>query len=218
MKALLISSSPHKHKSNTFILAQEVLRGLTQEGIACETIHLSEHHISFCEHCQACHIKILNCSINDAIPLILNKMLEADAIILASPNYISQVTASMKALFDRSGHFIHCIRLLGKYMAAVVTSASGQDQEILDYIQYYANTCGAQYSGGVSSSINSLEEKRQDAYQLGKKLAEDIKTKRAFPQQQKIIQANKENFRKIITLRKDQWQEEYNYWKEKCWL
>lgn len=218
MKVLLISSSPHKQKSNTFILAQEALKGLSDEGIEPETIHLSDHRISFCEHCEECHKKILRCSIKDSVPLILDKMLQADGIILASPNYINQVTASMKALLDRSAHFIHCLRLLGKYIAAVVTSGSGQDKEVLDYIKYYAHICGAQYSGGVSASAYAAKEKREDAYQLGRKFAQDIKQKQAFADQMQIIEATKEHFKKIIRLRKDEWKDEYNYWKEKGWL
>ena len=218
MKALLISSSPHKEKSNTFALAKEVLKGIADEGINHEIIHLSEHHISFCQHCEECHRKILHCSVKDSIPVILNKMLGASGIILASPNYINQVTASMKAFFDRSTHFIHCMRLLGKYVAGVVTSGSGQDKEVLDYIKYYVHTCGAQYSGGVSSTAFAVKEKGEEAYQLGRKLAQDIKEKRVFADQMQIIETNKAHFKRIIQLRKEEWIEEYNYWKDKDWL
>lgn len=218
MKVLLISSSPHKENSKTFILAQEVLKGLTEEGIKTEAINLTDHHISFCKHCEECHKKILRCSVKDSIPLILNKVLEADGIIFASPNYINQITASMKALLDRSSHFIHCKRLLGKYIAAVVTSGSGEDKEVLDYIRYYGHTCGAQYSGGVSSSAYTIGDKMQEAYQLGKKLAQDIKEKRVFAEQMKIIEEGKEHFKRIIQLRKEEWKEEYKYWQDKGWI
>ena len=218
MKALLISTSPHKEKSNTFVLAQGVLNSLSDEGVDPEIIHLSEHHISFCQHCEECHKQILRCSIKDSIPLIMNKMLAADGIILASPNYINQVTASMKALFDRSSHFIHCQRLLGKYIVAVVTSGSGQDKDVLDYIKYYAHICGAQYSGDVSSAAYAVKQKGEDANQLGKKLAQDIKEKRIFADQMKIIETAKENFKRIIQLRKDAWKDEYRYWIAKGWL
>jgi len=150
--------------------------------------------------------------------LILRKMLEADGIILASPNYINQVTASTKALFDRSTHFIHCQRLLGKYIAGVVTSGSGYDAEVLSYIKYYGHTCGAQYAGGVSSSAYAVKEKLDEAYQLGKTLAQDIKEKKVFADQIKIIDAGREHFKKIIQLRKEDWKEEYCYWQEKGWL
>ena len=218
MKVLLISSSPHKEKSKTFLLAKEVLRGFSQEGVDCEAIHLDDFRVFFCRHCEECHKKIMHCSVEDDVPAILKKMLEADGIILASPNYINQVTASMKALFDRSAHFIHCKRLLGKYIAGVVTSGSGQDKEVLDYIKFYAHTCGAQYSGGVSSSAQSVEKKMEEAFKLARKLAADIKEKKAYADQLEIVERGKQHFREIIKARKSEWEGEYQYWLAKGWL
>lgn len=199
-------------------MAKEVLKSLSEQGIESEVIHLLDFNINFCRHCEECHKKILYCSIKDNTSLILKKMLEAEGIILATPNYINQVTASMKALFDRSAHFIHCKRLLGKYVAGVVSSGSGQNQEVLDYIQYYAHTCGGQYSGGVSSGIQASQKIIEEAYKLGDKLARDMKEKMIYPEQSEIIEQGKQYFRKIIKSRKDEWQEEYQYWANKGWL
>lgn len=218
MKVLLISCSPHKEKGRTFVLAKEVLRGLAQEGVDTEVIHLDDLKMFFCRHCEACHRNILHCSAKDDVGLILKKMLEADGIILASPNYINQVTASMKALFDRSAHFIHCKRLLDKYIAGVVSSGSGQDKEVLDYLKFYAHTCGAQYSGGVSSAAHAVEAKKEEAFKLGEKLALDIKEKKAYPEQLEIIEKGRQHFRQIIEARKKEWEGEYRYWQDKGWL
>ena len=160
----------------------------------------------------------MQCPLKDDVYVILEKMLEADGIILASPNYINQVTASMKALLDRSAHFIHCKRLLGKYFAGVVSSGSGQAKEVLDYIEYYANTCGAQYSGGVSAAAMSVGEKAEEAINLGKKLTLDIKEKTNYPEQLKLIEQGKEHFKQIIQARKEDWSGEYQYWRDKAWL
>ncbi len=218
MKLLLISSSPRRQESNTFALAKEVLRGCSIESGNPEIIHLRDLNIGFCRHCEECHRKILHCSVTDNVPGILNKMLEADGIILASPNYINQITASMKALFDRASHFIHCKRLLGKYIVAAVSSGSGQDGDVLDYIKYYGHTCGAQYSGGVSSGVPVSKEKMEEAYRLGVKFVSDIKEKKAYPKQIALIEEGKRHFREIIKRRKDEWIEEYLYWQNRGWL
>jgi len=217
VKLLLISSSPRRQESNTFLLAKEVLRGCNASKIL-DVIHLCDLSIGFCRHCEECHRKILHCSIVDSTLGILNKMLEADGIILASPNYINQVTASMKALFDRSSHFIHCKRLLGKYIVAVISSGSGQDEDVLDYIKYYAHTCGAQYSGGVSERVPVSKEKMEEAYRLGLRLAIDIKEKRAYLKQIVLIEEGKQHFKEVIKKRKNDWIEEYQYWQDKGWL
>jgi multimeric flavodoxin WrbA len=217
MKILIISASPHKEKSQTLILAKEILKGCGDQAES-EIIHLSDHSIGFCRHCEACHIRILKCPIKDDVNMILEKMLAADGIILASPNYINQVTAAMKALFDRSAHFIHCKRLLGKYIAGAVSSGSGRDKEVLDYIAYYGHTCGAQYAGGVSSVVPVGDGKKKEAFELGKALSSAIKAKKIFPDQIKTIEAAKAHFKTVMEKRKDEWLEEYQYWKAKGWL
>jgi multimeric flavodoxin WrbA len=218
MKLLLISASPHKAKSRTFQLAQEVLRGASDKTTKSVIIHLCDYRINFCRHSEQCHKKIMNCVIKDDVALILKKMLAADGIILASPNYINQVTGSMKTLFDRASHFIHCKRLLDKYVVAVVSSGGGHDKDVLEYIKYYGNTCGAQYSGGVSSGVPLCKDKLKQTYILGKKLAADIKSKTNYPDQKKFIAAGIRYFAPIIEKRKNDWKQEYQYWKKKGWL
>jgi multimeric flavodoxin WrbA len=160
----------------------------------------------------------MHCPINDDVHMILEKILKAEGIIFASPNYINQITASMKALWDRSSHFIHCKRLFGKYIAGVVSSGSGQDKTVLDYIQYYAHTCGAQYTGGISSRTPINKKKVEEALNLGNKLILDIKEKRVLPEQIKVIEEFKEHFKSVMQMRKDDWTDEYQYWLNKGWL
>jgi multimeric flavodoxin WrbA len=219
MKILVISSSPRRERSLTLLLAKEVLKGCARNSnIDSEIVQLCDLKIDFCRHCEACHKNIFSCPIKDDVSLILKKMLGADGIILSSPNYINQVTASMKALFDRSSHFIHCKRIIGKYIAGVVTSGSGQDKDILDYLEYYAHVCGAQYSGGVSSRGPISKEKMEEAFILGNKLASDIQERKIYPGQIEIIDKFKKHIQKIMQIRRGEWEEEYEYWQNKGWL
>jgi multimeric flavodoxin WrbA len=218
VKLLLISSSPNKEESRTFLLAREALRGISNEDVKSEIIHLCDFKIEFCRTLERCHKKIMDCPIKDDVAMILQKMLDADGMLLATPNYINHVTASMKAVFDRSSHFIHCKRLLGKYIAGVVSSGSGQDKGVLDYIRYYAHTCGAQYSGGVSSRAFLIKEKMRESFELGRKLVSDINERKAYPDQIDIIEEGKRHFSEVIKARKDDWKEEYRYWLDKGWL
>jgi len=219
MKILLLSSSPRKERSQTFLLAKEVLRGAATDGaVVSEVIHLCNLKIEFCRACEACHKKIFSCPIKDDVNMVMKKMLEADALIFASPNYINQVSASLKAIFDRASHFIHCKRLLGKYIFGVVTSGSGQGKAVLHYISYYAHTCGAQYAGGISSQPQLTKEKLEEAFKSGHKLAFDIKEKKVYPEQIEIIEKGKQHFKEIMKARKNEWEEEYLYWLDKGWL
>jgi multimeric flavodoxin WrbA len=219
MKILIISSSPHKEKSKTLILAKEVLAGCAKnQDSESETIHLSDLKIDFCSHCEICHKKIMDCPIRDDVRMVFRKMLEADGIILATPNYINQVTGSMKTLFDRLAHFIHCKRLLGKYIVGVVTSGSGYDEPVLNYLKYYAHTCGAQYPGGISCRNFEVKEKSQEAIMLGRKLGADINKRKVYPDQLALIEEGRKHFAEVMKLRKTDWREEYEYWQDKGWL
>ena len=217
MNLLLISASPHREKSQTYRLAEELL-ACNVAFVSVEVIHLCDLKIEFCTGCSLCHKKVLHCPLKDDVFALLEKMLAADGIILATPNYINQVTGAMKTLFDRSSHLIHCKRLLGKYIAGVVTSGSGNDKGVVDYLEYYSHACGAQFVGSVSSRIPLDDAKKKEAADLGKKLVEACKTHKIYPQQQEIIDSGKAYFRKIMESRKDEWSGEYLFWKEKSWL
>lgn len=218
MKILGILASPRKNKSNTLGLLKEVFSAVEGKGSASEIIYLCGYKIEFCRHCEACHKNILSCPERDDARLLQEKMLEADAIVFASPVYIHHITGHLKNLLDRSSHFIHCQRLLGKYVAAVATSGGGPHDMVLEYIKEYALTCGAQYVGGVSGVIPVSEEVKNKAKNLGIDLAEAITKKKMFPFEQAAIQARREYFKKVIVAMKDDWVGEYQYWKEKGWI
>jgi multimeric flavodoxin WrbA len=218
MNILLISASPRKAKSRTLALARYVLKGLGA-GTQVETVHLRDLRIDYCTHCEACHVTCMRCPIKDDVHALLDKMLAADGIILATPNYINQVTAALKAVLDRSSHFIHCKRLLGKYFCGVITSGSGtQNRLVLDYVRHYAHICGAQYSGGVSARADVVAAKKDEAIRLGRKLAQDIRRRTRYPAQAKVIEGGMAHFGQIIRMRKDLWRGEYAYWIERGWL
>ena len=73
-----------------------------------------------------------------------------DGFIFASPNYIASVTAQMKAFFDRSTSIIHCVSLEGKYGAVVETSGSGEDAQVIRYMERFINTLGVCRTYGIT--------------------------------------------------------------------
>jgi multimeric flavodoxin WrbA len=81
------------------------LNVLESEGIETELIQLSGEQIHGCTACGVCFkIKNKQCKIvNDNVNLYIEKMVEADGIILGSPTYFSMMSSEMKALIDRSG-------------------------------------------------------------------------------------------------------------------
>ncbi len=104
MKVIAINGSPRK-KGNTAILIDTVLAELKKEGIATEQVQLGGKKIHGCTACKKCfENQNKHCSIdNDILNVLLDKMLEADGIVIGSPTYFSNVSTEVKALIDRAG-------------------------------------------------------------------------------------------------------------------
>ena len=215
---MLISGSPRGERSVTFAFAKEILRGARDAGAEVETEHLSGRKVGFCHACESCHKAAMTCHIKDEAHIVILKMLNADGVVFATPNYVNQVTGQMKALFDRTSNLIHCQRLLGKYAAAAVSSGSGNNQPVTDYLGSYSRLCGAQFSGSVSCGHAPSAEGLKAAYALGIKLAADIGAKTVYEEQMKEIETRRRYFAEIIRRRKADWDGEYRYYTEKGWL
>lgn len=105
MKAIAINGSPRKG-GNTEILLKAVLKPLEDSGWETEIVQIGGRPVRGCTACTKCfETKDMECIIkNDGINDVIKKMAEADAIILGSPTYFTDVTAEMKALIDRAGY------------------------------------------------------------------------------------------------------------------
>lgn len=215
MKIIAICGSPRGNKSQTKELAGDVLKAAQARGAAVEMVDLSAAHIEFCKACEACHRKA-GCIHHDDVFRILSDVLKADGIVLASPVYLDQVTAQLKALLDRSSHFVHCLRLQGKYLAVVTTSGGGYGAQVQAYVRHYGITVGAQCVGGVDAKVPLKSEDRSAAAALGEALVTAIQKKQQYPDQLKGIESQKQYFMKLITIRKADWPYEFQYWQDQA--
>jgi multimeric flavodoxin WrbA len=104
MKVVAFNASARKN-GNTAILLNTVLDELKAEGIRTELIQLAGKPLQGCRACYKCFEKknrrcvVTKDILNDCIA----KMEEADGILLGSPTYFSDVSASMRALIERVG-------------------------------------------------------------------------------------------------------------------
>ena len=103
MKVVAFNGSARKD-GNTAILLNLVLEELKKEGIGIELVQLAGETLSGCIACYRCaENKDQKCAVvNDRVNEYIAKMKQADGILLGSPTYISNMTANMKALIERS--------------------------------------------------------------------------------------------------------------------
>lgn len=100
MKILAINGS-HRAGQNTAFLLNLALEEAKARGAETELIELSELNIEYCNGCNRCLGKPI-CPISDDMDELKEKMLEADGVILGSPDYFGNVTARTKCFIDRT--------------------------------------------------------------------------------------------------------------------
>lgn len=103
MKVIAFNGSARKD-GNTAILLGHVLGELEKEGIQTELVQLSGEKIHGCLACRKCATrKDRRCSQTDDMGNVcIDKMAEADGILLGSPTYVADISPEIKALIDRA--------------------------------------------------------------------------------------------------------------------
>lgn len=123
-KVIAFNGSP-RSEGNTSILIKQVFSVLIENGIETELIQIGNKTVHGCTACgkcrefqdKKCHIK------NDLLNKCIEKMIEADGIILGSPVYFADITSEMKALIDVAGYVMRGNgQLLARKVAAGVVS------------------------------------------------------------------------------------------------
>ena len=216
MKIIGINGSPKGDKSQTRKLVMAALEGARQSGADVMFVDLCSLEIKYCTACGTCYAKG-ECIHDDDFPALLDKMLNADGIVFGSPNYINSVTAQLKTMLDRMADSIHCQQFAGKYGCAVSTAGGSMADEVADYMNSTLLHLGATTVGKVGVLVgadpNAIVPAEKQAKDLGRKLADAIKTKWNDPVQEKIHLERKEYFKRMISFNKDLWKHEYDYWK-----
>jgi multimeric flavodoxin WrbA len=105
VKVVAFNGSARKD-GNTATLLNRVLRVMEAEGFETELIQLAGEQVRGCNACRTCYTtKNKRCIIeDDKVNEYIQKMLDADGVLLGSPVYFSMMTPEMKALIDRAGY------------------------------------------------------------------------------------------------------------------
>lgn len=221
MKVVGVLSSPRGKKSNTLKLMDAALQGAAEAEAEVEAIDIAKLKIKYCIACDSCHEKG-ECTIKDDFNLVMSKILTADGIILSSPNYITNVTAQLKTLFDRSPLMVHEQLFEGKYGFSLTTAGSGEVDFVLNIMNNYMKTCGGNTIGGVGCAMSqgpsALETAIEKSREMGKDLVKAINEKRQYPKQEAAQKTWRERFKYVLLANKDHWTHNCDYWMEKGWI
>jgi len=182
MKVLAINGSPRKN-GNTSLLINHVFDVLQAEGVETEMVQLAGKTIRGCTACNQCIVrKDGHCAIsNDIVNELIDKMVTADAIILGSPTYFSDVTAELKALIDRAGYvsMANGGMFKRKAGAAVIAVRRGGAIHAFDTINHFLHLSqmvmtGASYwNFGIGREIGEVENDEEGTMNM-KVLGENL--------------------------------------------
>lgn len=175
-KVLILSGSPRKG-GNSDILCDELARGALEAGHNVEKIRVADKNIEYCRACYACR-GTGRCVIKDDVASILQKMIDADVLVLASPVYFYSIDAQLKALIDRT--VARWLEVKNKEMYYIVTAADGERaaaDTTLACFRGYAECIDGAEEKGVIYGMGAYEKGEingtaapAEAYEMGKRI------------------------------------------------
>jgi multimeric flavodoxin WrbA len=155
MKIILINGS--NRKGNTSILLEQVKKGIEKQKAKAELIELRKGFGTS----------------------TIKKCVNADAIILGTPNYFNNVSALMKKFIDLFDYCWQDKKLRGKKVGLIVCGGQGEhaNKHVLRNLKEFCRICKMKIAGKVSVKADADGEAKKDkkalknAFELGKKIA-----------------------------------------------
>lgn len=146
MKNVLILSGSPRGGGNSDLLCDEFARGAAERGNHVEKIRVSDKKIGYCRACYYCRDNSGACVLKDDMAEVLQKMIDADVIVLASPVYFYSIDAQLKAVIDRT--LARWTEVKNKEFYYIITCADGEKQSVMTTLG-----CLRAYADCVSGAI-----------------------------------------------------------------
>jgi len=174
MKIVVLAGSPHK-KGTSNTLVEEFKRGAEEVGKQVEIIDLAHMDIHPCMGCDACGMNG-DCIQKDKGNEILNKIIESDAIVFASPVYYYNVSSQLKMMIDR--FYAKTMKITNRNLKAAVIMTAWNDNDwtygaidkyfdiLFDYMHF--RDSGRIYGKGCGTVSMIPKKYYEEAYNLGK--------------------------------------------------
>jgi multimeric flavodoxin WrbA len=175
-RVLILSSSPRK-EGNSNALCDRFREGAIEANHQVEKVVLAEKKINYCTGCYGCRGNG-KCVQKDDMAHILDSMMAADVIVLATPVYFYTMCAQMKTVIDRT--FARYTKITNKDFYFIVTAADGMKAALERTIEGFraftsclpeAKEKGIVYGTGAWEVGDILGSPAMDqAYKMGKRL------------------------------------------------
>jgi len=175
-RVLILSSSPRKG-GNSDTLCDQFMKGATEAKHQVDIVRLAEKNINYCTGCYAC-ARTGRCSQKDDMADILDRMMAADVIVMATPVYFYTMCAQMKTAIDRT--VARYTQLSNKEFYFIVTAADSSKpalERTIEGLRGFTSCLGGAREKGIvygtgawkAGDIKTSPAMKQ-AYEMGKKV------------------------------------------------
>lgn len=178
MKNILILSGSPRKGGNSDLLCDAFGKGAQEAGHSVRKIRIAEKKIAPCNACYYCRDHHGECVFRDDMKDILQAMIDADVLVLASPVYFYSICGQLKILIDRT--LARWTEVRNKEMVYIL-SAADEDSVAMDAslatLRGYADCVDGATETGVLCATGVYEkgtvkdtEYIDTAYQMGKNI------------------------------------------------
>lgn len=175
MKKVIVISTSLRVGSNSDMLADKFTEGALHAGHDVEKLSLAGKNISFCRGCLA-YQKLGRCVIDDDANGIMQKVLNADVVVWATPIYYYEMSGQMKVMIDRM-NAMYPLDYKFRDVYLLTTAAENEpevpkraESGLTGWTDCYpkCRLAGTLFCGGVDAP-HAIEgnEKLQTAYEMG---------------------------------------------------
>jgi multimeric flavodoxin WrbA len=182
-KHIVVLKGSPRERGNSAGLAEALAAGAKEVEAEVESFYLHSMDIRPCDACDLCRENENGCVIDDDMQLLYPKLLQADAIVIASPVYWFTLNAQTKLCIDRWYAFgtSQGNALAGKQFGVILTYgdidpyASGAINAIRTYqdmIRYLkADLVDLIYASATDpGDVQKQPELMESAFKLGQRL------------------------------------------------
>lgn len=176
-QVLVISASPRKN-GNSEILCDRFAQGARESGHRTEKVVLSSKNIGYCRGCGVCNATH-RCVQKDDMAELLERMIQADVIVLATPVYFYSMNGQMKTFIDRTvPRYAELWNKEFYFILTAVDTESANLERAIEGFRGFTEDClpGAREEGIVygvgawqAGEIKSTPA-YQEAYEMGKRI------------------------------------------------
>lgn len=174
-KVLVLAGSPRK-RGNSDLLCDEFIRGARESGNAAEKIYVQDLKIGPCRACYGCR-STGRCVQRDDMEELLEKMITADVIVLATPVYFYSMDGQLKTMIDRTLPRYTEIKNKEIFFIATAAAGAGAMERAIDSLRGFtdclpgAKIQGVIYGAGVYQKGEVMQTKAmKEAFRAGQSI------------------------------------------------